>query len=94
MKRFCSIILFIVLVGCSTAPNNKHWTYTSAEGPEHLAELSESFYTCESGKNQSPVNIQDPFEAELDTLTFNYSSSISAILHNGHTVQYKARKPV
>ncbi len=87
MKIFYSTILFTVLVSCSSVPIDKHWAYTGAEGPQHWAELSDNFYVCESGKNQSPVNIQDPVEAELDTLTFNYRSDISNIVHNGHTVQ-------
>ena len=87
MKRFWVTLLISGLVACSTVPSDKHWTYNGVEGPKHWAELSESFSACGYGKNQSPVNIQDPMESELDTLTFNYRSDISNIVHNGHTVK-------
>ena len=86
MKIYWVTILIAGLVGCSTSPNHKHWAYDDAEGPKHWAELSESYSVCGNGKNQSPVNIQDTIESEFDTLTFNYRSNMSNILHNGHTV--------
>lgn len=86
MKIFSITLLIAGLVGCSTLSSHKHWSYSGAEGPKHWAELSESYSVCSSGKNQSPVNIQNAIEAELNSLTFNYRTNMSNILNNGQTI--------
>jgi carbonic anhydrase len=69
----------------ATAP--AHWTYGGDEGPEHWGELSPAYELCESGKEQSPVNIEKGSPAALEDLSFAYGPSASHIVDNGHTIQ-------
>jgi carbonic anhydrase len=43
-----------------------------AEGPAHRGELSEDFFACSKGKNQSPINIMQTLDADLPTIELAY----------------------
>ncbi|BEM95199.1 hypothetical protein SME53J_46380 (plasmid) [Serratia marcescens] len=54
-------MLGIMLATCfsvGATEHSQHWGYEGQESPEHWAMLSPDFALCETGKNQSPVNIQ------------------------------------
>lgn len=67
----------------------KHWTYSGAEGPEYWGDLNPTYSTCMTGKNQSPVNITKPIATKLPEVQFNYQAGGQEILNNGHTIQVK-----
>lgn len=81
------IIIVLCMVSIVLAGENAHWGYSGPEGPEHWAELSEEFEMCAKGKNQSPINLTNFIKADLPPLEFNYQSSTTEILNNGHTIQ-------
>jgi carbonic anhydrase len=90
MKNILSTSLIILLsaTGFAQADSSKpHWGYSGHEGPEHWGELDASYAACANGKNQSPINLSNFVEAELEPLGFDYGSQSSEILNNGHTVQ-------
>jgi carbonic anhydrase len=65
-----------------------HWTYEGVEGPEHWGALAESFASCSSGQQQSPIDIPASIASgELSALSFDYAAAPATILDNGHTVQ-------
>ena len=64
-----------------------HWGYDGNVGPAYWAKLDSAYTMCDSGTNQSPVNLTGFVEAELPPLTFNYASSATDITNNGHTVK-------
>ncbi len=65
-----------------------HWGYTGAEGPENWGKLSPKFTICETGRNQSPVDLKNIVDANLPPIKFNYNMlSAADIINNGHTVQ-------
>lgn len=65
-----------------------HWGYEGAEGAEHWGKLSADFATCETGHNQSPINIEGAVDANLASIKFKYNMlSAGDIINNGHTVQ-------
>ncbi len=68
-----------------------HWTYEGAEGPEYWGELADTYKSCSTGKNQSPINLDSKahIEAELSPLTIAYQAGGSEVLNNGHTIQVK-----
>jgi carbonic anhydrase len=66
---------------------NAHWGYSGAEGPENWGHLSPEFETCGTGKNQSPINITSIIEAELQPISFSYTSSPLDVVNNGHTIK-------
>jgi carbonic anhydrase len=65
-----------------------HWTYEGLEGPTHWGQLDTQFATCESGHQQSPIDIPaSVVAAPLSALTFDYAAGPATIVDNGHTVQ-------
>jgi carbonic anhydrase len=89
MKRPISVVLLLVafLVRTAIAEGDVHWSYSGARGPEHWGELSEAFAACSEGRNQSPIDIVDPIEADLGVIRLAYGGSTTAVLNNGHTLQ-------
>ncbi|RTZ67482.1 MAG: hypothetical protein DSZ29_00685 [Aquificaceae bacterium] len=65
-----------------------HWGYEGAAGVEKWGTLSPEFKTCQTGKNQSPIDIKGAVDANLPAINFKYNMlSASDIVNNGHTVQ-------
>ncbi|WP_414717604.1 carbonic anhydrase [Steroidobacter sp.] len=61
--------------------DEQHWSYEGDDGPTHWGGL------CNSGKNQSPVDLRDAVSAKLAPLSFKYQSLAQDVFNNGHTVQ-------
>jgi carbonic anhydrase len=87
MKYILAMALIIFLGGCASTSKHPNWGYSGDSGPEHWAELTEDYKLCSEGKNQSPVNLQNPIKAELEGLELSYQGAASEILNNGHTIQ-------
>jgi len=64
-----------------------HWAYEGKEGPENWAKLKPEFATCDVGRNQSPINIDEAIDAPLKPLKGIQKVTAKEILNNGHTVQ-------
>ncbi|WP_216591477.1 carbonic anhydrase [Streptomyces brasiliscabiei] len=67
-----------------------HWGYEGADGPANWATLSEDFEKCETGKEQSPIDLDDDkaVDAPVNTaVTIDYRPVTAELVNNGHTVQ-------
>jgi len=64
-----------------------HWGYVGEGAPEHWGALSEENKTCQTGMNQSPINIETTLNAHLSPLEVHYSDGPVALINNGHTIQ-------
>jgi len=85
----CLVALVAGLVpaaGLAGAKHAPHWDYSGAEGPAHWAGLAPEFGSC-SGKEQSPIDIRHPIEAQLEPLHLAYRAGGTALVNNGHTAQ-------
>lgn len=91
-----SVILFLLFaVSCKdddkvipTDCTDIHWTYEGAEGPDHWSELCTGYSDC-AGVSQSPVDIRNTvLDASLAAIPKSYTNSKTAILNNGHTIQF------
>lgn len=71
----------------ANANEHAHWGYEGDVAPAKWAQLSPEFATCGTGRNQSPIDIQGGFKAQLPTLPFSYQAGGNQITNNGHTVQ-------
>lgn len=93
------------VAGCFTATllcssllasgHSTHWGYTGHESPENWGNLSTDFSMCKDGKNQSPINISSSVSVEssnMQKIAFDYSSEISSVINNGHTIQVNFEK--
>ena len=103
LKTFVLVSLFGVLcIGCSAAPpprgaDNRdadhtseadHWGYEGVEGPAHWALLDSSYTVCETGREQSPINIVVSRDGEgQEELEFHYRPTRLRLQNNGHTIQ-------
>lgn len=64
-----------------------HWTYEGEGSPEHWGTLNEAYKTCQTGMNQSPVNIDHTLHAHLSPLETHYVDGPVTLINNGHTIQ-------
>lgn len=72
-----------------------HWDY-EANGPAKWSTLNKEWETCGSGKEQSPIDIQNATSAKLPALAATFKPADLKIVHhehqadainNGHTIQ-------
>ncbi|TDX29798.1 carbonic anhydrase [Modicisalibacter xianhensis] len=58
-----------------------------AAGAPALGTLSPEFATCDSGKNQSPVDLTGMIEGDQPAPQFHYAESGETLVNNGHTLK-------
>ncbi len=92
-------LTLLTFQGCSTKASDlknevakettSHWGYTGHGNPAEWGELSEKYFMCKEGKNQSPINIvvSDLKHTNLEDIAFSYTSKSNSLINNGHTVQ-------
>lgn len=68
------------------------WSYSGSTGPEHWGDLTSEYALCKQGKEQSPVNIQNPVPKKLPEITFSYYSEPKTIIHTGKAIRVTAGK--
>lgn len=76
-----------VLAAANLAAANPHWGYGGAENPTEWGALGHDFALCESGRDQSPINIANAVESTSAKINFDYKPSPLVIVNNGHTIQ-------
>lgn len=86
MKKTLIAMSMVLFTSGAFASGGADWGYTGDKGPDSWVKLSPEYSAC-AGSNQSPINITDLVEAELEPVIFNYDAGSSEILNNGHTVQ-------
>lgn len=64
-----------------------HWSYEGDGAPANWGKLQPNYATCASGKRQSPIDIRDGIRVDLETIKFDYQTSLFRIIDNGHTIQ-------
>ncbi len=61
-----------------------HWNYEEADA---WGSLSPEYAACDTGTQQSPINLVEPEAKDIENATFDYLPSTGTIVNNGHTVQ-------
>jgi carbonic anhydrase len=69
--------------------SHHHWSYSGHDGPSHWGQLDAAYRACETGRTQSPIDIEtkDVTPTNLPPLAFNYRPVPLSIVDNGHTIQ-------
>ena len=76
------IRLFAVFAMLACAPlaqehAGPNWSYRGADGPSHWGELDKGFAACQSGHQQSPIDIRAPKAADLPPIQVDYEPGSS-----------------
>lgn len=67
---------------------SSHWSYIGPRtGPSNWGKLNPTFGLCDSGKEQSPVNLTGAAAQDLEKIKYSYGMSKLQIVNNGHTIQ-------
>lgn len=71
------------------SPWKTPWDYAAGpRGPEHWGELDPAYRTCNTGREQSPVDIRDPRKANLPPIRFEYvAEPVEYVTNNGATIR-------
>jgi carbonic anhydrase len=64
------------------------WAYEGPRGAGHWSELDPAYAACNTGKEQSPVDVRRAEKAELPALRFEYKSGpLKYLINNGYTIR-------
>jgi len=61
------------------------WSYDGAKGPEHWGALDPDYAVCNTGHEQSPIDIESTTRVALPALRFAYKSGPIRLINNGYT---------
>ncbi|MDZ7813141.1 MAG: carbonic anhydrase family protein [Ideonella sp.] len=64
-----------------------HWAYQGPGGPTVWGQLKPEFAKCATGQRQSPIDIRNGIQVELQAIEFDYRLTGFSVIDNGHTVQ-------
>jgi carbonic anhydrase len=64
-----------------------HWSYEGASGPSKWGDLDTAYRACSTGTQQSPLDIDQSFRAQLAPLQTAWAKRANTIVNNGHTIQ-------
>ncbi|GAA3610586.1 carbonic anhydrase family protein [Gibbsiella greigii] len=87
MKNKLWIAIMLAGSVSAGAAEHAHWGYEGQEDPAHWGKLSPDFSLCETGKNQSPVDIQGALKTHHAQLKLAFQPGAQQIINNGHTLQ-------
>lgn len=87
MTRLMTLGLLTTLAGIALSGDDIPWSYSGESGPEYWGELSPEYRLCSEGRNQSPIDLTQLTEAELNPISLDYQRASAYIHHNGHTVK-------
>jgi carbonic anhydrase len=85
---FGVLLLIAALIPVLRAQWKTRWTYDGPTGFAHWSELDPAYAACNSGKEQSPIDIRSAEKAELPVLRFEYKSRpLKYLINNGYTIR-------
>ena len=64
------------------------WTYEGPTGAAHWSRLDPDYAACNTGREQSPIDIRDAVPADLPDLRFAYlPGPLQYLINNGYTIR-------
>jgi carbonic anhydrase len=70
------------------------WDYEGPRGPEHWSALDPAYAPCNTGREQSPIDIRATTNAELPVLRFDYRThALEGLTDNGKTIRVNYHAP-
>lgn len=89
-KASAAILMSLSLAFTNVALSESHpphWGYEGPEAPHNWGKLSPDYALCDTGKNQSPVDIKGSIVSAETPLKIAYRIGTQSIENNGHTIQ-------
>jgi carbonic anhydrase len=78
----------VLLPASSQAQWKTHWDYEGPRGADHWSELDPAYTVCNTGKEQSPIDIQSTEKAQLPPLRFESKiRPLKYLQNNGATIR-------
>lgn len=90
LKAVISTSASFVLGGAAIALDHHghaSWGYEGAGGPEHWGALSADNASCDSGHEQSPINLHAVSEAAYSAPALHWGAGEGLVSDNGHTIK-------
>jgi carbonic anhydrase len=85
---FVLIVAMVLVPVGSPAQWKTQWTYQGPKGAEHWSGLDPDYSACNSGTEQSPIDIRNAQKAQLPAIRFEYKSTLlKYLINNGHTIR-------
>jgi carbonic anhydrase len=70
------------------SPWKTPWSYRGPRGAQYWSTLDPSYATCNTGKEQSPIDIRNPHKVDLSPLRFEHKTEpIRYVINNGYTIR-------
>ena len=70
------------------SPWRTPWDYEGARGAAHWSELDSDYTVCNTGREQSPIDIRSAKKTVLPEIRFeNKSGALKYVINNGHTIR-------
>jgi len=86
MKNIILLVCTSLIFGMPSllSAGNAEWSYSGDTGPQYWASLSPEYALCGSGKNQSPINIDEKIalNAQEKGIKFNYGLITPETINN------------
>ncbi|HEV8409117.1 MAG TPA: hypothetical protein VGQ30_01325, partial [Gemmatimonadaceae bacterium] len=61
------------------------WSYEGSKGPDHWGALDPDYAICNTGREQSPVDITTTAKGALPAVRFEYKNGPVRMINNGFT---------
>ena len=93
MKRVIAILgLTIGLIPTSAASGRggEAWTYSGPYGPQNWGLISEDFARCETGEQQSPIDLRDPVETNLADFEVDWNPADWMVYNTGRGLRVQS----
>lgn len=88
MRIVFLVIATVLAAGQLCAQWKTPWTYDGPAGAEHWSALDPAYAACNTGKEQSPIDIRNAQKAELPSIRFEYKSEpLKYLINNGKTIR-------
>jgi carbonic anhydrase len=80
--------------GRYVSPWKTRWDYDGPRGADHWSELDPAYAACNTGKAQSPIDIDQTQKGDLPPLRFeNRSGPLKYVINNGYTIRVNYYAP-
>ncbi len=78
----------LVIASSAMAAGTQHWSYKGEEGPSHWGEIAKNFKACETGHEQSPVDLTNAVHGQPADVEFHWNKDANwTEVNNGHSIQ-------